>query len=945
MPHAQVPHLVLAACSDLVATDTGAARFAAVLIAAALMRNFAAACAAALLMDRALAAQAMSSSSSSRRSSSSSDGGGASSNFDRSIELQAMLWQQLEQSGILQQLPALLSSNTLDYQSRMTGQPSSSLAAAHMSLYATFLFSVFDVVKRLQPAFFTEHYVGQQCLVPAMQLSLGSMQYLSSALTQAARQRGTQLWVAACWRLASQIAAPAAQSLLHSPEPGPALALLLAAEQTTQWACLNAVVTMLMGTRALHLAAPDSRGTNSSSSSSSSGDTTSGNDPLSHQHSTPSSAGSQLGGEPTVAMLTSSMPAAYSSVLQQLGCSSEVGMLMAVLYAKNLVQCVFPEDCVHAPVFTLEWLNSRVAQVLEQYCALLPAGELPVQSQQGAAAPHQHLAALHLSMAAASLQWVSSICEQLPTGKLSLDECVRVCVVADEACRSGQILIPEQQASGDWGACVTANEAVAQLSAAALETLLSEWRDLLSSADANSSTSYSSRDRQDSSSCSTDPDGCSMSLLRSCVSVVKVLSYTLNRAAELAAEAAAAIPGQPASPSSTQFSQLPVNFALCCKLLQDCVRLVTAAAVAAPDADLELCDYMVPIIIYGASLLARCVDGEPGLESHCSVRAISGPLTVYTAAAASVGSPDSLQMVGLMFSLLKLFHNDSSNSNAAVCFMAGLELRDVRTTVMAALAPILRAALDSTSVDDGKHPGSSSGSSSSSSSSSTGGNRAPVTVAVPWLVLLGRWCGAAAMLVQYAPGSHESDESTMVELHQWSMPKPDLLAAWQWVQSSLAGVSVWLAAAGTAQQLIALGYPPQDLQDASRRLEEAAHALSNVNNKLFDLTVNGTQQCDCEHCTAEATLALFVAAQQQLQAASRILTSFAIPDVCNNPACSNVCGPSETQLVAGRSCICGGCRIARYCGRDCQRAAWPRHKPLCTALAAAAAAAAREPLG
>jgi hypothetical protein len=74
------------------------------------------------------------------------------------------------------------------------------------------------------------------------------------------------------------------------------------------------------------------------------------------------------------------------------------------------------------------------------------------------------------------------------------------------------------------------------------------------------------------------------------------------------------------------------------------------------------------------------------------------------------------------------------------------------------------------------------------------------------------------------------------------------------------------------------------------------------------------------------------------------LCSFAVPCICNNPQCKNANGPSELQLVGGRSAVCGGCLTAHYCSRECQRAHWKQkehpHKPVCEALKAAAAAAA-----
>jgi hypothetical protein len=98
--------------------------------------------------------------------------------------------------------------------------------------------------------------------------------------------------------------------------------------------------------------------------------------------------------------------------------------------------------------------------------------------------------------------------------------------------------------------------------------------------------------------------------------------------------------------------------------------------------------------------------------------------------------------------------------------------------------------------------------------------------------------------------------------------------------------------------------------------------------------LSAAQQVVRQEGLTEASLAALV----QLQPTGVMLCSIAVPHFCNNPACVNIGGPAEVQLVSGRSCICAGCRVVRYCGRVCQRQAWQQHKPVCKALAAAAAA-------
>jgi hypothetical protein len=54
---------------------------------------------------------------------------------------------------------------------------------------------------------------------------------------------------------------------------------------------------------------------------------------------------------------------------------------------------------------------------------------------------------------------------------------------------------------------------------------------------------------------------------------------------------------------------------------------------------------------------------------------------------------------------------------------------------------------------------------------------------------------------------------------------------------------------------------------------------------------------------------------------------------CSNPCCVVVREMSESNLVNGKACCCGGCSAAdqavRYCSRDCQVSHWQLHKALC----------------
>jgi hypothetical protein len=130
-------------------------------------------------------------------------------------------------------------------------------------------------------------------------------------------------------------------------------------------------------------------------------------------------------------------------------------------------------------------------------------------------------------------------------------------------------------------------------------------------------------------------------------------------------------------------------------------------------------------------------------------------------------------------------------------------------------------------------------------------------------------------------------------------------------------VQQWLDAGSTCEQLAIAGYEPQAVAQQLEHLLAACQALRD-------------SPCD----TTARLLTV-----QKLRSTGLTLCSFAVPCICNNPGCASLSGLSELASVSGLSCICGGCHVARYCGRTCQRAAWKQHKPVCAVLGAAAAAA------
>ena len=259
---------------------------------------------------------------------------------------------------------------------------------------------------------------------------------------------------------------------------------VLAAEETVPCVCLNAVMPMLV--QYVQQAATGSDAPTACTSTSSSSSNSSRGAPVAN-HQQPAAVEQWLSGA-----LAAGMPAAYSSMLEQLGVSREVGLWLAMLGT--------PMDAAGAPCNTgqepawglaplssnspeiPEWLDSlcyAIWQALTYQYALV-MGFLDTPSNKG----HPQLAPLHVSMAAIYLQWLSSMPQHTTLQWIS--GCKVVCEMAGGASQAGrrqmrqqQPLQPDQQQPPDSLARFdAAHQMVVQLSAAVLSKLLKCCRGL-----------------------------------------------------------------------------------------------------------------------------------------------------------------------------------------------------------------------------------------------------------------------------------------------------------------------------------------------------------------------------------------------------------------------------------------------------------------------------------
>jgi hypothetical protein len=188
------------------------------------------------------------------------------------------------------------------------------------------------------------------------------------------------------------------------------------------------------------------------------------------------------------------------------------------------------------------------------------------------------------------------------------------------------------------------------------------------------------------------------------------------------------------------------------------------------------------------------------------------------------------------------------------------------------------------------------------------------TAMLPSVGILGRCYMQWGETAPISPEQNQMGPTSAQEQQQQQQERGDYLEmAHDDVMSIL---QQWLAA-GACDQLATAGYTPLPLLQQLEQLVATGQALRDNPSDAAVLLVRA----------------------QQLRSTGLALCSFAVPCMCNNPGCTSMAGLSELAAVSGRSCICGGCRVARYCGRACQRAAWKQHKPVCAAISAAAGGA------